>query len=170
MSQYLFAGDTKPQLDHSDPSYQAALARCYRAQPGEHTVPVDATIPCYGRLTITPREQILPDPPGAQRRAQHARPTRVKASINPPKQIKVRRTIQAQVLEWLIAHGKPASITQVNAGFPDQNRESINAALKLLRAVGEVKSMKIIVPGKQGHFGQWLPADVEWTDYDGGAE
>lgn len=103
----------KPQLDHSDPSYQAALARCQRAEVGEAAPAV--THPFGTPLETTGRAPVLPDPPGAQRRAPGATPRRR------PKPAPHR----TRAFALLAALGRPATADELAPGD-----KQVRAALK----------------------------------------
>jgi hypothetical protein len=140
----------KPQLDHTDPSYQAALARCQRAAQGAAAHP-DGLLTPFGLRAITPeRAPILPDPPGAQRRAQSARPRRTGAGPQ-----------VTRALALLKAHGRPATADDLAPG--DQQ---IAYALKNGTDSGYFVSRQIGITGRRrgGRRSLYALPGMAWPD------
>jgi hypothetical protein len=151
MTSVYMGAPLRPQLDHSDPSYQAALDRCYRAAPGESAHP-DGDIPSAVLMAAPSiREPILPDPPGAQRRAQSARPRGMGHKAAPNRQ---------EAIRLLSEYGRPATAAELAPG----NRV-VAKALSNARAAGIIKARQIIRPGVVGGWcTMYALLKMEWPD------
>lgn len=143
----------RPQLDHSDPSYQAALDRCYRADPGESAYPLGDIPAAILMAAPSIRAPILPDPPGAQRRAQSARPRGMGHKSAPER---------TRAIKLLSEFGRPATAAELAPGD-----HKLGKALSNARAVGILKARQIIQPGVAGGWTTLyaLPG-MEWPELE----
>lgn len=144
----------KPQLDHSDPSYQAALDRCHRAAVGETAHQDDILQPFGGPWQHQGPAPVLPDPPGAQRRAQNARPTKPRKPRASP--------LRDLAFALLAEHGRPATAEDIAPGDA-----RISKTLQNARNAGKIESRTIVFPANRGKGG-WrvlyaLPG-MEWQE------
>lgn len=156
----------KPQLDHDEPSYAAALARCQRAAAGAAAKP-DGILTPFGMRAITPeRAPILPDPPGAQRRAPGALPRRAHPADDTPRRVSVRRGRPSpnrdRALALLAALGRPATADEIAPGD-----KGVQKALANARGADLVKTRQVISPAYRS-TGGWramyaLPS-MEWPE------
>lgn len=122
----------KPQLDHSDPSYQDALARCHRAAVGE-TAPRRVTHPFGHPWDNHGRALVLPDPPYARRTG-----TPGKRYLN-----------RERVIARLIEIGHPATASEIAQGDETLRKYVINT-----RDAGVIVSRPIVFE-KAGTGKRW---------------
>ena len=164
----VFTGQIKPQLDHQDPSYQAALARCLRLPPA--AAAVDATAPApwtSAQMVIAPREPIRPDPPGAQRRAPEDWRTPVHQAR--PRGGLVDGRTPARLLAWVGAQDRPVSLRDCQATFADVNPEHISTYLGRLRRAGRLVVRRYRLPAQFVVRTQFQPAGRDWPPLPPGA-
>lgn len=112
----------KPQLDHSDPSYRAALDRCQRAAIGE-TATRQVVHPFGHPWESAGREPVKPDPPYARR------------SGSPNKRLANRERVIARLIEI----GRPATAAEIAQGDEKMRKCVINT-----RDAGVIVSRPIV--------------------------
>lgn len=144
----------KPQLDRTEPSYVAALARCQRAADGAATHP-DGIIRPFGTLAVvSERAPILPDPPGAQRRAPGARGGRRR----------MPSPMRDRALALLRELGHPATAEDLAPG----DRQMMQA-LKDAKVDGLVLTRSVVLDGEHRRRNLYALPGMAWPDQPAGA-
>lgn len=144
----LFTGTLKPQLDHDEPSYQAALARMERAPPGA-TLHPEGALPTMH--VIEPPRPVLPDPPGRPRAASPRLIARgVGHRAAPDRQ---------RAMALLADHGRPGIASEIALGD-----EAIVKALANARHAGIVKTRQVRIAGIGGTRSMYALPSWPWPD------